>query len=182
MEPISIAMGAIGLGMQIFGGMGQSKIAGEQAQVSMDEAKQEQGINDAKQQAMVLQANRMQIENARNIQRSRAYATNAAVGQGAQFGSGLQGGLGQVTDQGLFNGVGVNQAVQTGKQINQFNQNISWDKMQTAQLGGQFATDQGISSLGGAVMKAGPTVGALTQNFTQGNKGGMFFNGPWSIG
>lgn len=162
---IGAAIGAVGLGMQIFGGVGQADVAKQQAQVSMDEAKQEQGINDAKQSAMELSGRRMQMENVRNNQRARAMAENAAVGQGAQFGSGLQGGLAQINDQSLFNMTGVNDALSTGRQINQFNQGISADKIQMAQLGGKAATDQGIASIGGAVMKAGPIVGQFSQGF-----------------
>lgn len=162
---IGAAVGAVGLGMSIFGGLGQSSAASQEASVSSDEAKQEQGINNAKQQAMVVQNNRLQLENSRNMQRARSNAENASVNQGAQFGSGIQGGLAQVTDQGLFNALGNNQAVQTGMQINAFNQAISTDKMQMAQLGGKAATDAGIASLGGAVMKAGPLVGQFSQGF-----------------
>lgn len=164
MDPISLAIGAVGLGMQIFGGLSGAKVARQQAQVSEDEAKQEQSINDTKQQAMVVQNNRMQIENSRNMQRQRAQAENASVNQGAQFGSGIQGGLAQVTDQGMFNGLGNNQAVQTGQEINSFNKNISSDKQQMAQLGGQAATDAGIASMGGALLKSGPVIGQLGQN------------------
>lgn len=161
MDPISATLGVIGLGMQIFGGIGASKTAGQEAQVSQDEARQEQGINDTKQAAMELNGQRTQLENIRNNQRARAMAENSAVNQGAQFGSGLQGGLAQINDQSMFNMQGVNDALQTGRTINQFNKNISSDKQQMAVLGGTMATDQGISSLGGAIMKAGPMVGQM---------------------
>lgn len=168
MDPISLAVGAVGLGMQIFGGLSSANNASQQASVSSNIASQEQSINNAKQQAMQTQARRTQMENVRNIQRARAQGTEAAVSQGAQFGSGLQGGLAQATDQGLFNMQGVNQAVQTGQQIAGYNANISSDKMQLATLGGQAATDQGISSLGGALMKSGPMIGQLGQTATKG--------------
>lgn len=150
--------------MQIFGGMGASKTAGEEAKVSADEATQEQGINNAKQAAMELNGRRTNMENIRNIQRARAMNLNTSVNQGAQFGSGLQGGQAQAEDQGLFNMSGVNSALQTGRQINAFNQNITSDKIQMASLGGTMAQDQGIASLGGALMKAGPMVGAIGQS------------------
>lgn len=171
MEPISLAIGAVGLGMQIFGGLSSASNARQQASVSSDIAGQEYGINNAKQAAMDLQGRRTQLENVRNIQRARAQGTEAAVSQGAQFGSGLQGGLAQVTDQGLFNMQGVNDALQTGHQIAGYNNTISSDKMQLATLGGQAATDQGISSLGGALMKSGPVIGQLGQNAYSGLKG-----------
>lgn len=163
MDPISATLGIVGLGMQIYGGMKSSEVAGQEAKVSQDEATQEQGINDAKQAAMELNGRRTQMENVRNVQRARALAENTGVGQNAQFGSGLAGGLAQITDQGLFNMSGVNSALQTGRQINSFNQNITSDKKQMAALGGTMATDQGIASLGGAIMKAGPMVGQMGQ-------------------
>lgn len=176
MDPISLAIGAVGLGMQIFGGVSSAQNAAAQAKVSSNIAVQEQDINNAKQQAMELQGRRTQMENVRNNQRARAQAENSAVSQGAQFGSGLQGGLAQVQDQTLFNMQGVNDALQTGRQINAYNSSISSDKEQLASLGGQAATDQGISSLGGALMKAGPVIGQLGQNATAGFKSMNFGN------
>lgn len=170
MDPISLAIGAVGLGMQIFGGVSSAENAAAQAKVSQDEVSQEQSISNAKQQAMELNGRRAQMENVRNNQLARAQGTNAAVNQGAQFGSGLQGGLAQVDDQSLFNMSGVNSALQTGRQIAGFNSNISSDKSQLAALGGQAATDQGISSLGGALTKSGPTIGNLSQSAFGGMK------------
>ena len=171
MDPISLAIGAVGLGMQIFGGASAASNAQAQARVAQDEASQEMGINNVKQQAMELNARRSQMENTRNIQRARAMSTEAAVSGGSQFGSGLQGGLAGETDQGLFNGVGVNSALQSGRQINTYNNNIDLDKMQMAALGGQAATDQGIASLGGALLKSAPTLGAVGQAGYSGLKG-----------
>lgn len=159
---VGAAISAIGFGASLFGGMEQSNIAKQQAQVSGDIAKQEQGINDAKQQAMEINGRRQQLEIVRNTQRARALAENNATNQGAQFGSGLQGGLGQIADQGLFNLQGVNDALQTGRQINTFNTAISGDKIKLASLGGDAASAAGLTSLGGSLMKAGPMLGSLS--------------------
>jgi hypothetical protein len=181
MDPISLAIAGVGLGLSIFGGMSQSKVAGEEASVSENEAQQEQGINNVKQQQMELQGRRQSMENIRNTQQARAMAVAGATSGGAQFGSGLAGGLAQVTDQGLFNQVGVNSALQSGRQIAGFNQNITNDKMQMAALGGTMATDQGITSLGGAFMKAGPMVGPAISSaggfLKNSNFGNMFMGG-----
>jgi hypothetical protein len=170
MEPFSLALMGVGLGMQVFGGLESAKNAKQQAAVSQDIARKEQGINDVKQRQMELEGRRMQMENIRNSQRARAMAESAAVNQGAQFGSGLQGGLAQIQDQTLYNMFGVNQALVAGREINQFNQGISGDKQKLAALGGEQATNQAISSLGGSLMKAGPIVGQFSQGF------GNFFN------
>lgn len=177
MDPISLAIGAVGLGMQIFGGMGQSENAHQSAAVSQDIARQEQSINDAKQKQMELEGRRTQMENIRNNQRARAMAENAAVNQGAQFGSGLQGGLAQVNDQSMFNMNGVNSALSIGREINSYNQNISGDKQQLAGIQADSATNQGIASLGGALLKAGPIVGQMSQGFGKMNFGSGLMGG-----
>lgn len=177
MDPISIGIGVIGLGMSIFGGMQQADVAKQQAQVSRDIAGQEQGINDEKQKAMEISGRRQQLEIMRNTQRAQAQATNNAVNQGAQFGSGLQGGLAQVADQGLFNITGVNLGLETGRSINTYNRSISQDKMKMADLGGDMAEAQGWSSLGGAIMKSGPMIGSLSKGFGGGFGGGGNYSG-----
>lgn len=177
MDPVSLAIGAVGLGMQIFGGIGASENAHQAAEISQDVARQEQGINDTKQKQMEMEGRRTQMENIRNNQRARAMSENAAVNQGAQLGSGLQGGLAQIQDQSLFNMSGVNNALAFGRQINTFNQNISNDKQQLASVQADSATNQGIMSLGGSLMKAGPVVGQLSQGFGSMNLGSGLMGG-----
>lgn len=171
------AVSAAGLGMSIFGGMQQAGVAKQQANVSADVATQEQGINDQKQQAMELAGRRQQLEIIRNNQRARAMAENSATNQGAQFGSGLQGGLDQIQSQSDFNLVGVNSALETGRNIAGYNSKISADKIRLAQLGGQAATAAGFSSLGGSIMKAGPTIGALSGGFGSSKSYGGNYSG-----
>lgn len=174
---VGAAVSAVGLGMSIFGGLEQSHIAKEQANVSADIATQEQGINAQKQQAMELAGRRQQLEIIRNNQRARALAENNATNQGAQFGSGLQGGLAQVTDQSTFNLVGVNSALETGRSIAGFNNTISKDKIRLAQLGGDASSAAGFASLGGSLLKAGPFVGALSGGFGGKSSGGGNYSG-----
>lgn len=175
---VGAGISAIGLGMSIFGGLDQAAIAKDQANVSMDIATQERGINHQKQQAMELAGRRQQLEIIRNNQRARAMAENNATGQNAQFGSGLQGGLAQVADQSLFNLVGVNSALETGRSIAGFNDKISQDKIRMAQLGGNAASAAGFTSLGGSIMKAGPTIGALSGGFGFSSKSGNYSGTP----
>lgn len=165
MDPISLAIGAVGLGMQIFGGIGSSETSEKMSQVSADEAHQEQGINDQKQQAMELDARRQQLEIMRRGQQAQALAQSRATNQGAQFGSGLQGGLAEVTDQSAFNLQGINNSLTIGRNINEYNSKISNDKVQMASLGADAATYAGWSSLGGSVMKAGPVLGQMGKGF-----------------
>lgn len=188
---IGAAIGAVGLGMSIVGSisgaMDSSKyssqeVANSQAQskVSQDEATQEQNINNLKQQQMYLDANRQNMQTVRTAQQKQALGLNNAVNQGAQFGSGYAGGQAQIKDQAMFNMQGVNQALQIGAGINSFNQNITNDKYQMFGLQSQeasikgsatsaMAVDQGFTSLGGAVMKAGPIIGQFSQGFGMGS-------------
>lgn len=175
---VGAAVSAVGLGMSIFGGLSGASASSQMAQVSADEAVQEQGINNAKQAAMELNARRTTLENFRNGQRARANAIAGATSGNAQFGSGLAGGEAQITDQTTFNNDGVFSALQTGRQINQFNQNISNDKVQMANLGGQAATDAGWTSLGGSIMKSGPLVGQFAQGFGSSRSGGNYSGTP----
>jgi len=180
MDPISIALSVAGLGMSIFGGFGSASATKEAAQysqqeaaVSQDEARQQQGINDLKQQQMELEARRTQIENIRNAQRAAAVGLNNATNQGAQFGSGIQGAEGGIFSNALFNMQGVNQAVEIGRGINTFNKNISADRITMAGLEGKIASAKGAAaddaawaSLGGALMKAAPVAGQIGKGFS----------------
>lgn len=70
MDPVSLGIAAVGLGLQIYGGFRQSENAKEVAAVSQDMAKQEQSINDAKVRQMELEGRRTQLQNIRNAQRA----------------------------------------------------------------------------------------------------------------
>lgn len=177
MDPISATLAVVGLGMQIFGGISQANASHQAAEISQDQARHEQSINDIKQQQMELEGRRTQMENIRNNQRARANAEAAATNQGANKGSGLQGGLAQINDQSLFNMSGVNSALQFGRDINTQNQAISQDKIRLAGVQSSAATASGIASMGGAVMKAGPIVGSLSKGFGSSSGGGGNYSG-----
>src|ERR1700749_2431436 len=144
MDPISLGLGIAGLGMSHVGGLSGAKVAGQEAQVSANEASTEQQVNNQKQLQMQLQGQSSQLENFRNVQRARAQGLNSAVQQGAQFGSGLAGGQASATNQGFQNALNLDQNFQIGQNIAGFNNKISGDKLQMAALGGQAATDAGI--------------------------------------
>lgn len=180
MDPISaltMATQVVGLGVSLFGGASAASDAKQAASIQSNIAGLEGGLEDQRHTAMELSSHRQQLEILRNNQRARAQAMNNATNQGAQFGSGLQGGLAQVEDQGLFNLAGVNQNLEIGEAMFGVNKQITAQKQQLAQVQGQQATDQGIASLGGALVKIGPTVGAI---------GGSFSNtkipGGWAMG
>lgn len=177
MDPISIGLGAVGLGLQIFGGMESAAISKQQAQQSMAIAADEQKINKQKQLQQQMESRRMQLQTSRNAQRQRAQGIAAAVNQGAAQGSGLQGALAQNTSENLFNLQGIHQAGQISEQIFGLNDSISGHKMQLAALGGEQAAAQGLASLGGSLIKIGPTVGAFGKDIFGGSSSsGSSFN------
>lgn len=181
MEPISAAMGVIGLGMQIFSGFNAAATSKQMAAVSSDEAAQEQHINDLKQQQMEMDARRQSTEQIRKAQQLSALSLDRATNQGAQKGTGVIGGMAGIFDQANVNLGGINNALTIGRGINQYNKNISADKMQMASLGGQAATDQGIATLGGAIMKAGPITGSLGKDAFSGLSSSLSLFNPGTL-
>lgn len=176
MDPISIGLAAVGLGLQIFGGSESSKISKQQAQESMAIAADEQKINAQKQLQQQLESRRMQLQTVRNAQRQRAQGIAAAVNQGASTGSGLQGALGQNTAEEMFNLQGISQSGEISRNVFGINNDISSHKMRLAELGGDQAEAQGLASLGGSLVKIGPTVGAFGKDIFGGSGSGLNFN------
>lgn len=180
MDPLSIGAGIVGIGLQIFGGLGASHDAERAAQISRGIASDEQQINQQKYQQAQLEGSRMQLQQFRNIQRQRALATASATSQGAQFGSGLQGGLAEVTNEGMFNAQGINQNLQFASTIYGINNDISGKKMQMADVQASQATNQSLMSLGGSLTQNAGTIGKLGQNLSSGfGKLGSGFAGPY---
>lgn len=179
MDPISIGLGVVGFGMQIFGGLSAAEHSREQAEISQKISAEERKVNEQKRLQMQLSARRQQTEIFRNMQRARAQGQNAATQQGASLGSGLQGGLAQVAAQSFFNAQGINQNLEIGENIFSLNNNISGLRAQSSQVQSDAATDQGIASLGGSIVKAGPIIGAFGRNIgsygsgSSGNYSGM---------
>lgn len=153
----------VGLGMSLFGGASAASDAKQAAQIQSNIAGSEQELEGQRYEAMQLSAKRQSLETLRNNQKLRANAVNTAVNQGAQFGSGLSGGLAEVQDQGAFALAGINKNLAFGENMFNINKDITNSKQQLAQVQGQMATDQGIASMGGALTKAGPTIGAIGQ-------------------
>lgn len=191
MDPITLGIGAVGLGLSIFGGMSAADDAKQLAQQQTQLANQtyeintkisglEGQVNQQRKAQMELSGRRMQMENFRNVQRSRAMGLNASVNQGAQFGSGLQGGQAQEANQGLYNAQGINSNLEIGRNIFGLNDQISAQKMALSgvqnhfagvmgSLQSQMATDQGIANIGGAVTKSAGMLGNMTTSVLGGS-------------
>lgn len=179
MDPISAGLSVVGLGIQLFGGSKSASDARRASQINYGIAEDEQKINQQKNLQMQLEASRSSLQQFRNMQRLRAQATASATSQGAQYGSGLEGGLAEITNEGLFNTQGINQATQFGNTIFGINNDISGKKMQLSQVQSDMASDQALSSLGGALVKNAGTIGGLGKDIQAGfgrlSSGGNFF-------
>lgn len=181
MDPITLGISAVGLGLSLWGQSKASEDAAQVAQLERQKFGVEQQVNAQRQQQMELSARRQQLEIFRNTQRARAMGLNAAVNQGAQYGSGLAGGQASTTSQGLFNSQGVNQNLQIGRNIFGLNDKISSLNMQESTVKGKQAEDQGWASLGGSILSNAGTIGNLGKfgatSFGNLNLGNMFMGG-----
>jgi len=192
-DPISLTLGVVGLGMSLFGGIGQanaarqtSQLEQQKAAISENTASLEMQQNNVRQQAMELSGRRSQLETVRTAQRARAMAVQSGVSQGAQYGSGVAGGTAQTTGEEMYGLQGISQSLQSGRQMFGLDSSIDLNKIRIAMIGGQeaqisgnAATDAGIASLGGALLKAGPTIGNI---FGGGNTSLNGGNGGFGIG
>lgn len=164
-NPISLAMGAAGLGLSIYGGLQESKIEGQEAQVSASIASDEEQINKQRQQLATLTYNRQTTENIRQAQMGAARAKAAGVNQGAQFGSGSVAGVEHASSEQAFNQQNLNQNYTIGQNIFGLTSQIDQSQIQLAQLGGAAAGAAGIAGLGGALMGGSMAAGRLTGGF-----------------
>lgn len=183
MDPITLGIAAVGIGMQLFGGVGASSTANKIAQQQQALAVQtnqitgnisnlEASANAQQQQMNLVSARRAQTENFRNIQRARAQGVNSATNQGAQFGSGLKGGQAQATDQGTYSNLGISQNLQNSQILSGINNQVSGQKqilsnittdanVNLSGLQSNMVTDQSISALGGTLTKSAGTLGNI---------------------
>jgi hypothetical protein len=158
---LGAGIGLAGLATSLFGAEQGASAAKASAQASMNIAGLEDKVNQQRKLAMQISARRQGIEAIRNTQQLQSQATAAATGQGAQYGSGLQGGLAGLSGMGNFNLQGINQNLEIGNTIFGLDTQISQQKIAEAQAKSQEASASGISSIGGAIMKAAPTLAEL---------------------
>ena len=179
MDPFTLALAGVGMATSLFGAISGAGVAQQTASVSANIASQEEAENDQREKQMELQAGRQQTQNIRNTQQARALGLTAATSSGSQFGSGLAGAQGAATDMGTWNALGINQNLGIGRTLYGLSNNISADKIKLAQLGGQAATDQGISNFGAALTNSSGTLGKMAQG-VGGLFGGGGATGSWS--
>lgn len=162
---VGAAIGLAGLATSIFGTEQGVSAAKASAQSSMNIAGLEQQVNAQKKLAMQISARRSQTETIRQTQMLQSQAQSAATNQGAAQGSGLAGGLAGLSGMGAYNLEGINQNLQIGTTIFGLDDQISQQKIADAQAKSREASASGISSIGGALMKAAPTLAELAFSF-----------------
>lgn len=166
-----------GVGMSAYGTIQSSKAAKANAAAQQQMIQQEQQAEALRRQAMELDARRRQLEVVRQQQRARSMGLAAANAQGAMFGSGLQGGYGQIAGQSGVNMLGIQQNLGLGQQMFDVNAQISQSKIAMAQAQSQASQAAGLTSLGGSIISALPTIGNIAPSF------GNFFNSnPVNVG
>lgn len=175
---VGAAVQGVGLALSIFGGASAASHAKEAYGIQANITGLENQVEDQRHTAMQLAGRRQQMDILRNNQRARALSTQAAVTQGASLGSGYAGGQAQVQDQSLFNLAGVNQNMSIAENIFGFNKQISQQKLALSKVQSESATDQGISSLGGSLMKAGDPLSRLLQGYGGGVNTNPYNNMP----
>lgn len=150
----TLAATVAGTGMQIMGSQRAAEAANRQADAQAEIANQERRAEAIRKQAAELDARRKMLEMVRNQNRARSMALSNATAQGAQYGTGLQGGYGQISGVSNTNLLGVSQNLGFGEQLFGINGNISQQRINYAQAGGDLATAQGLSSLGGSIINS----------------------------
>lgn len=178
------AIGAVvGAGLSIYGASKQQESSKAYNEAQKKQIELEQKVEAQKRQAMELDARRKSLENIRQIQRMRALALTNATSQGAAQGSGLQGGYGQISGQGGWNALGINQNLQIGENIFDINAQISQQKIAMANAGMLQQQGAAFSSAGSSVMGAAGTLGKLTGPYTEKSPySGSTNSGPSAFG
>lgn len=120
--------------------------AGASRDIQTSTIAQEQRIQESNRQAMELGARRQSLEIIRQQQRGRALALATNVSQGGSGAvngsSALQGAYGQIGGQTGVNMLGVSQNLQIGRDIFTANQNISQNRIDSANLEYLYAQQQ----------------------------------------
>ena len=162
---VALAAAAIGVGLTAAGVIGGSATAKKQAAEQKAIAADQMKIEEQKRMAMELDSRRRELEVFRNVQRAKSIALTNATMQGAGMGSGLIGGTAQATQSGHENLESIGQSLTIGRQISDFNNDISSHKMRLADLGADASMWSGIGQLGGSLLGSVGTIGKLTSGW-----------------
>lgn len=163
----ALALG-IGTALQVAGSL---SAASAQKRMAEEEAAASRQAENAKQQQQQLDSQRRQRQAVRQMLVARAQAESAGANQGALYSSAVAGGAAQAVAEASGNIQTANEARFIGGEISDANRAFI-----DARARGQskIADAQALSSLGGAVVSLGPTIGKLG-NFGMGGGFNMSF-------
>lgn len=167
-NPIALGAAAVGIGLSIYSGIEESKVASEEASTSADIAGLEGKINKVRQAQAGFQYQRQSLQNLRAAQMASHRSRAAAVAQGAQFGSGAAAGEKQASAEAAWNQSQLAGDYLYGQKIFGYTDQIDADKVKLAQLGGDMAKYQGIGSIGSTLTGGAMGLGRLTGGFGSG--------------
>lgn len=164
-NPLAIGAGVLGLGLSIFGGLGQSSAESQKAAAQQQITQYEMQQDTVRRKSMELSAQRQSMEVLRNAQRARSLALNNATSQGAQFGSGLQGGYGQVSGGANWNLSGIDKNLSFGEQMFDLNSQINQQKLAIGDASSSSAQYGAYSKMGSTLMGSFGPIKNLSSNF-----------------
>jgi len=181
MDPFSLALGVVGLGVQLFGSRKTTQATKEASAAQQRQIQLEQQNEAIRRQTMELDFRRNSLEAVRRQQRARALALNNATTQGAsgRGSSALGGGMGQIAGEFGTNLQGLSQSVLAGRQTFDINSQISQSKIQQVQAQERMQEGQAMGQLGSTLINSIGPMKQLTglQSITGNRTTGNFFMG-----
>jgi hypothetical protein len=165
MPALTTIAAVVGGGALIGGIIGGSATAKKQAAEQKAIAADQMKIEEQKRMAMELDSRRRELEVFRSVQRAKSIALTNATMQGAGMGSGVIGGMAQATQSGNENLESIGQNLTIGRQISDFNNDISQHKMNLASLGADASMYSGITQIGSTLLGNVGTIGKLTSGW-----------------
>lgn len=172
MAAFSSIIGAIGLGLSAVGTFVGMQGAKEQAAQQAKAFELQAEAEKQREKQMRLEATRKRREVVRQAIQARSMAVATTTAQGASGGSALAGAQAGITNREGTNLLAINQNEQIGANLFSINRQIHGAYRSAADAGSQVSLGSGLSSLGGALMKADGMFGRLS--------GGGGFGGGYS--
>lgn len=151
-----------GLALSAVGTMQQMSAAQDAENAQRGIIANQQKAESARQQSMLLDADRRKREMVRQGIIARSQALTVGTSQGASFGSALPGAMGQINSELGFNYQGVNNAVSLGTDIFNANQGVLQGRIAEAAAGTKSATGAGLSSFGSKLASVTGQIGNIT--------------------
>lgn len=158
-----MAAGALvgGLALSAVGTMQQMSAAQDAEKAQNTIIGNQQKAESARQQSMLLDADRRKREIVRHGIIARSQALTTGTSQGASFGSAMPGAMGQINSELAFNYQGVNNAVSLGTDIFNANQGVLQGRIAEAAAGTKSAMGAGLSSMGSKLSSVASQAGNL---------------------